>query len=67
MTLGGIVWGLMAERRGVAFALDLASAGTAASILLRFFARRRSIARHGNCRPPFHLCKPGSVMDRQIR
>ena len=39
VTLGSFVWGLLAERRGIAFALILASAGTAASILLRSIAR----------------------------
>lgn len=39
VALGSIVWGLAAERRGLLFALTLASAGTAASILLRFVAR----------------------------
>ncbi len=39
VALGSIVWGLAAERRGIPFALTLASAGTAASILLRFVAR----------------------------
>jgi hypothetical protein len=39
VTLGSFVWGLAAERRGIAFAFILASVGTAASILLRFFAR----------------------------
>ena len=39
MALGSFVWGLAAERRSIAFAFVLASAGTAATILLRFFAR----------------------------
>ena len=39
VALGSAVWGLAAEHRGLVFAFLLASAGTAASILLRFFAR----------------------------
>jgi MFS family permease len=39
MALGSFVWGLAAQRRSIAFAFVLASAGTAATILLRFFAR----------------------------
>jgi hypothetical protein len=39
VTLGSFVWGFVAQRRGIAFAFLLAGAGTAASILLRFFAR----------------------------
>lgn len=39
VALGSFVWGLAAERRSLAFAFVLASAGTAATILLRFVAR----------------------------
>lgn len=39
VALGSFVWGLAAEHRSLAFAFVIASAGTAASILLRFFAR----------------------------
>ncbi len=38
LALGSFVWGFVAQRRGIALAFLLASAGTAASILLRFFA-----------------------------
>jgi hypothetical protein len=38
LAFGSFVWGWAAERRGIAFAFALASAGTAASILLRFLA-----------------------------
>ncbi len=39
LALGSFVWGLVAQRRGIAFALLLAGGGTAASILLRFLGR----------------------------
>jgi MFS family permease len=39
VALGSVVWGFAAELRGLAFTFLLASAGTAASILLRLFAR----------------------------
>jgi MFS family permease len=39
MSLGSVVWGLAAEHRGIAFAFIAAATGTAASVLLRFFAR----------------------------
>jgi MFS family permease len=38
LALGSFVWGFVAQRRGIALAFLLASVGTAASILLRFFA-----------------------------
>jgi MFS family permease len=38
VALGSVVWGLAAEHRGIALALLVAGAGTAASIILRFFA-----------------------------
>jgi MFS family permease len=38
VALGSFVWGWAAEHQGIAFAFVLASAGTAASILLRFLA-----------------------------
>jgi hypothetical protein len=38
LALGSIVWGLAAESRGITFALVVAGAGTAAAILLRFYA-----------------------------
>jgi MFS family permease len=37
VALGSFVWGLTAERRSIALAFVLASAGTAATIVLRFF------------------------------
>jgi MFS family permease len=39
MALGSVLWGFTAEHRGIALALVLAGIGTAATILLRFFAR----------------------------
>ncbi|MGH9443553.1 MAG: MFS transporter [Thermoanaerobaculia bacterium] len=38
VTLGSFVWGWVGEHRGVALAFLIAGGGTAASILLRFFA-----------------------------
>jgi len=38
LALGSVVWGLAAESRGITFALIVAGAGTAAVILLRFYA-----------------------------
>jgi len=37
MALGSVVWGLAAEHRGITFSLVLAGAGTAITILLRFY------------------------------
>jgi MFS family permease len=38
VALGSFVWGLAADRRGIALAFAMAGAGAAISILLRFFA-----------------------------
>jgi MFS family permease len=59
VALGSFVWGLAAERRSVAFAFVLAGSGTAASILLRFFARLPNV--DVDLSPWIHWNAPGPV------